>query len=140
MMRTVAFAALALAAAPLAAGAEPLDGSYRGTIVCEKLKDAADILRAPFDMVVSGKTVAVARPVFNRTGTRTLGSEVATGSIEESGAVKLNSRWSMGGFSFEGTYSGSINAKVGTLIGTQNWTMPRGKETRSCTVAFVHRS
>lgn len=52
------------------AAAEPLDGAYRGMIVCEKLQTSQFMLRAPFDITINGKTAVAARPIFNLKGTR----------------------------------------------------------------------
>ena len=120
-----------------AAMAEGRDGAYRGTIVCEKLKNSQFILRAPLDVTISGKTVVAARPVFNVRGTLVVASEIATGSIADDGTIKFNSNWQGGGSSFEGSYSCTIVDKTGTLTGTQNWTTATGKETRNCTAAIV---
>jgi hypothetical protein len=120
-----------------AAMAEGRDGAYRGMIVCEKLKNSQFMLRAPLDVTISGKTVVAARPVFNVRGTLVVASEIATGSIADDGTIKFNSNWQGGGSSFEGSYSGTIVDKTGTLTGTQNWTTATGKETRNCTAAII---
>lgn len=123
-----------------AARADSFEGAYRGMIVCDKLKEASDILRAPFDMIVTGNTAIFARPVFNRRGTLVLGTELGTGNIDESGRVTLKSAWSLGKASYHGDYSGNIKGKTGTLAGTQAWKVPdSGEETRNCTVAFAQR-
>jgi hypothetical protein len=119
------------------AAADPLDGAYRGMIVCEKLQTSPFMLRAPFDIVITGKTAVAARPIFNLRGTRVVGSEIATGTVGEDGAVKLTSTWKSGGSSYQGSYGGTLNGKSGTLTGTQAWTMPQGQQTRACTVALV---
>ena len=140
MSRIAVLIGLALAALPLAAQAEPFEGAYRGSFVCEKMKNAPDILRAPFDMIITGKSAVFARPIFNRFGTRVIGNELAAGTIDDDGALTLTSKWSAGAFSFAGAYGGSIRGHVGTLIGTQTWKGPGGEESRGCTVAFVHLS
>ena len=128
---------ITLALSTAAAMAEGRDGAYRGTIVCEKLKNSQFMLRAPLDVTISGSTVIAARPVFNLQGTFVVSSEIATGSIGDDGAIKFNSSWHGGGSSFEGSYSGVIVDKTGTLTGTQNWTTNTGKETRNCSAALV---
>lgn len=120
-----------------AAKAEGRDGTYRGMIVCEKLKNSQFMLRAPLDVLVSGKTVIAARPVFNLKGTLVVSTEIATGSVADDGAIKFSSNWHGGASSFEGNYNGAITDKTGTLTGTQNWTTATGKETRNCTAALV---
>ncbi len=123
------------------ARADTLDGAYRGTIVCDKLKQAPDILRAPFDMIVTGTTAIFARPVFNRIGTLVVGTELGTGSVDENGTVTLKSAWSLGRGSYQGTYTGTIKGRTGTLAGTQAWKIPdTGEETRNCTIAFAQHA
>ena len=132
--------ASAFVALPMSAHAEGLEGTYRGTFVCQKMKQSPDMLRAPFDMTISGKTAVFARPVFNRNGTRVVGSELATGTVEDNGTLQAKSEWSAAGFGYQGSYSGAIKDKVGTLTGTQAWKTQGGTETRNCTVAFAQRS
>ena len=95
------------------------------------------MLRAPLDVLISGKTVIAARPVFNLKGTLVVSTEIATGSVADDGAIKFSSNWHGGASSFEGNYNGAITDKTGTLTGTQNWTTATGKETRNCTAALV---
>ena len=68
MSRTaiIGLALAALLAAPGLAAAETFDGAYRGMIVCEKLHTSPFMLRAPFDIVITGKSVVAARPIFNK--------------------------------------------------------------------------
>ncbi len=141
MLRTaVGIIGLTLAAvvsAPGLAGAETFDGAYRGMIVCEKLNTSQFMLRAPFDIMITGKTAVAARPIFNLRGTLVVGSEIATGTVGDDGAIKLISTWKGNGASYEGNYGGTLNGKSGTLTGTQAWTMPQGQQTRTCTAAVV---
>ena len=123
--------------APGLAAADTYDGSYRGMIVCEKLQTSQFMLRAPFDIMITGKTAIAARPIFNRQGTLVVGSEIATGTVGDDGAIKLVSTWFGNGSTSQGNYSGTLNGKTGTLTGTQAWTMPEGQQTRSCTAAVV---
>jgi len=120
-----------------AAAADGFDGAYRGTIVCEKLNTAQFMLRAPFDVLITGKTALAARPIFNLKGTLVVGSEIASGTVADDGTIKLSSSWKAGGSSYQGIYSGVLTEKSGTLTGTQAWTMPEGQQTRTCTVAVV---
>ena len=76
-----------------AASSSPPPIALRGTIVCERAPGAADILRAPLDLIERGNEVQFARPLFNLDGTRVLGSELGEGSIEVSGKVHLTSSW-----------------------------------------------
>jgi hypothetical protein len=133
---------LAIIALTLAHGlafAKAADGVFRGMIVCEKLKTSQFILRGPLDIIVTDKTAIAARPIFNIKGTLVVGSEIATGKVEDDGTIKLNSKWKGGGSVFEGNYSGVLNDKGGTLTGTQAWTWstPEGQQTRNCTASVV---
>ena len=113
------------------------DGTYRGEIVCEKLNTAQFMLRAPFDLIITGTSVVAARPIFNLKGTLVVGSEIATGIVADDGTIKLSSNWKAGGWSYQGSYAGVLTEKTGTLTGTQAWTMPEGQQARSCTAALV---
>src|ERR1700679_3559027 len=86
------------------AAADGLDGAYRGMIVCEKLNTSQFMLRAPFDVIISGKSAVAARPIFNIKGTLVVGSEIATGTVADDGTIKLSSNWKSGGSSYEGSY------------------------------------
>ena len=75
------------------AGADALDGAYRGMIVCEKLQTSQFMLRTPFDIMI------------------TVGSEIATGTVGDDGTIKLSSNWH--------SYGGTLTGKGGKLTGTQ---------------------
>jgi hypothetical protein len=127
----------AFVSAPSLAAAETYDGSYRGMIVCEKLNTSRFMLRAPFDIMITGKTVVAARPIFNLQGTLVVGSEIATGTVGDDGTIKLASTWNGNGSTYQGNYGGMLNGNGGTLTGTQAWTMPEGQQTRTCTAAVI---
>ena len=128
---------LAIVVLVSASGLAAADGTYRGMLVCEKLQTSQFMLRAPFDIVITGKTAIAARPIFNLRGTLVVGSEIATGTVADDGTIKLVSNWKAGGSSYQGSYGGVLNGKGGTLTGTQAWTMPQGQQTRTCTAAVV---
>ena len=77
----------AFVSAPGLAAAETFDGAYRGMIVCEKLNTSQFMLRAPFDIMITGKTAVAARPIFNRQGTFVVGNEIATGTVGDDGEI-----------------------------------------------------
>jgi hypothetical protein len=95
------------------------------------------MLRAPFDLVITGASAIAARPIFNLKGTLVVGSEIATGTVTDDGTIKLSSNWKAGGSSYQGSYTGVLTEKSGTLTGAQAWTMPEGQQNRSCTIAVV---
>jgi hypothetical protein len=117
---------------------QSLDGPYRGTYVCEKMKMSPDILRAPIDLVVTGTGVRFGRPLFNWNGSRVVGTEMASGTIDGDGKLHLTSEWFVRGFTAQGSYDGTLTASGGTLTGTQSWHGPDGGSgSRACTAAFV---
>jgi hypothetical protein len=140
--RSLIFAALTIASIA-SASADPqsppaLDGAYRGTIVCEKVKPLPGILRVPLDLSVRGASVQFARPTFDLKGTRVTGSELGSGTIDADGKLHLTSAWVFGNFGFQGDYSGTLSASGGTFSGSQSWRGPDGVNgSRNCNAALV---
>jgi hypothetical protein len=121
-----------------AAGAQSLDGAYRGMFVCEQIKGSADILRVPLDLIVHGNDVRFARPLFNLQGTRVVGSEMASGTADADGKLHLTSEWVFRRIGVKGDYLGNLSANGGTLNGTQTWQGPDGiSGSRTCVAALV---
>jgi hypothetical protein len=120
-------------------GAQALEGKFSGAYVCEKTPFTRDILRVPLDLVVQGDNVRFARPVFNLNGTRVLGSELGTGTIDANGKLHLTSTWNYLGSTAVGDYSGTLTPNGGTLTGTQTWTGPQNATpaSRACAAALV---
>src|SRR5579872_6070103 len=119
---------------------QSLEGAYRGSMVCEHLPGTAGILRAPLDIIVTGTTVIAARPIFNRDGTRVVGSEIAGGSMNSDGTLHLRSTWAAAGATFKGNYNGTLHATGGTITGTEEWRrLPAnsGQISRTCYGAYV---
>jgi hypothetical protein len=119
---------------------QSVDGAYRGSVVCEHLPGTLGILRAPLDIIVTGSTIVAARPLFNRDGSRVVGSEIATGTMNADGTLHLTSNWTAAGGGFKGTYNGTLTASGGTLTGTEAWTRSPangGNASRACYGAYV---
>jgi hypothetical protein len=132
--------AIAAPAVGLAQQQQSWDGTYMGTLVCEHLPGTGGILRAPLDMIVTGTTIIAARPIFNRDGSRVVGTEIATGTINADGTSHLTSTWGADGGAFKGTYSGMSTTTGGTLTGTEAWTRTPeygGNALRTCYGAYV---
>lgn len=131
------FAATSALAAPT--NDQVLGGPYRGAYVCQnKLGAGPDILRVPIDLVIRNGNIEFARPLLNRIGTRVIGNEMASGTIDADGKVHLTSTWYNGGAIFHAEYSGTLTPSGGTFMGTQTWHSPRGQNgSRTCTAAFV---
>lgn len=112
--------------------------AYRGVFVCEKQPAAADILHVSADLAIRGDQVQFGRPAFNLRGTRVVGSELGSGSVDHQGIVKITSSWSFRGINIRGAYEGTLTSSGGVLSGTQNWRGPDGaSRSRSCQIAFV---
>jgi hypothetical protein len=142
MINKQSFVLAALAVGTLVsanAGAQAVEGKFRGAYVCEKAPFTRDILRTPLDLVIQGNNVLFARPLFNLNGTRVLGSELGTGTIDANGKLHLTSTWTYLGKTAVGDYSGTLTPSGGTLTGTQTWTGPQNTTpvNRACAAALV---
>jgi hypothetical protein len=120
------------------ARAQSFDGTFRGSLVCEKMPATADMLSAPLDMNIRGSNVQFARPLFNLDGTRVIGSELGTGTIDPLGNLHLKSNWYRFGVTFDADYSGALTKTGGTFSGTQSWRDGKNNSgKRACTAALV---
>jgi hypothetical protein len=120
------------------ARAQSFDGTFRGSLVCEKAPAAADMLSVPLDMNIRGNNVQFARPLFNLDGTRVIGSELGTGTIDPLGNLHLKSNWYRFGVTFDADYSGALTKTGGTFSGTQSWRDGKNNSgKRACTAALV---
>jgi hypothetical protein len=120
------------------ARAQSFDGTYRGSLVCEKTPATADMLSAPLDMNIRGNNVQFARPLFNLDGTRVIGSELGTGTIDAQGNLHLKSNWYRFGVTVDADYSGALTKTGGTFSGTQSWRDGKNNSgKRACTAALV---
>jgi len=136
--RTLTLMAVVVMLLVPAAHAQSFDGAFRGTLVCEKMPATADMLSAPLDINVRGSNVQFARPLFNLTGTRVVGSELGAGTIDAQGRLHLTSSWYRFGVTFDADYSGTLTKTGGTFSGIQSWRDGRNNSgKRNCTAAFL---
>jgi hypothetical protein len=120
------------------ARAQSFDGTFRGSLVCEKMPATADMLSVPLDMNIRGNNVQFARPLFNLDGTRVIGSELGTGTIDPQGNLHLKSNWYRFGVTFDADYNGALTKTGGTFSGTQSWRDGKNNSgKRACTAALV---
>jgi len=120
------------------ARAQSFDGTFRGSLVCEKMPATADMLSVPLDMNIRGNNVQFARPLFNLDGTRVIGSELGTGTIDPQGNLHLKSNWYRFGVTVDADYSGALTKTGGTFSGTQSWRDGKNNSgKRACTAALV---
>jgi len=117
---------------------KPLANAYRGMVVCEKRQTALDILKAPIDLAIHDDQILYARPLFDPQGTRVLGSELGTGSVDSTGKIELTATWNVRGLVVKADYSGLLTSGGGTLTGTQTWQGPAGATgSRACHIALA---
>jgi hypothetical protein len=120
------------------ARAQSFDGTFRGSLVCEKMPATADMLSVPLDMNIRGSNIQFARPLFNLDGTRVIGSELGTGTIDAQGKIHLTSNWHRFGVTFDADYSGALTKTGGTFSGIQSWRDGKNNSgKRACTAALV---
>ena len=116
---------------------QTLDGNYQGTLVCEQMPYAPGPLRAPLDINVTGNSARFARPVFSLDGSRVMGSEIGSGTLDSDGKLHLVSSWVTNGATAQATYDGVISVKGGTLTGAQSWVLGGEPHMRQCFAAVV---
>jgi len=120
------------------ARAQSFDGTFRGSLVCEKMPATADMLSVPLDMNIRGNNVQFGRRLVNLDGTRVIGSELGTGTIDPQGNLHLKSNWYRFGVTFDADYSGALTKTGGTFSGTQSWRDGKNNSgKRACTAALV---
>jgi hypothetical protein len=96
------------------------------------------MLSVPLDMNIRGNNAQFARPLFNLDGTRVIGSELGTGTIDPQGNLHLKSNWYRFGVTFDADYSGALTKTGGTFSGTQSWRDGKNNSgKRACTAALV---
>jgi hypothetical protein len=76
-----------------AAAAEGFDGKWKGTISCAKLSFTKGPFKVPIDMTVDKGAASYVRDVYNRDGSRILGTEEGTGTIGDGGKLTLTGTW-----------------------------------------------
>lgn len=132
---------LLLAATPALAapsGEQAVKGPYRGAYVCQTRAGVPGIFRIPIDLVIRNGNVEFSRALLNWNGTRVVGNEMASGTIDADGKMHLTSTWYNAGAVFHADYNGMLTPSGGTFIGTQTWHSARGLNgSRTCTAALV---
>ena len=127
-----AVAVLGTCAISAPAGAEVLDATYRGTLVCKHsdLTKLAD--RAAFEADIKGNAVTYKLAVRGATFS---GSETGTGTVD---GDKLTLKGSFTGKDqgYQATYSGTIKRRTFTISGKQNWSVGGKAFTRECSGAI----
>src|ERR1044072_5438663 len=95
--------------------------SFRGTYTCDQLPTTRDVLRVPVRFIVQGDSVRFTRPLLDLDGNRRGVEEVARGSVNRHGELRLRSRWGLFGNVAHGDYRGRLTEARGTPTGPPTW-------------------
>jgi hypothetical protein len=141
MLRKIAAAvALCLSALSPARGDALPEGTWHGTLKCEKLPWTKGPQVVPIDIALAGAAVTFARQIYNSNDTAVIGSEEGAGTIAADGTIRLTSAWKAPGpnphYSFTARYAGTIAASGGSLGGVQVWTAFGKTVDRDCTITL----
>ena len=124
-------AAAILIAMGTQAGAQVLDATYRGTMVCDKLPFTSGKMREAIEVTISGGTARYSHVVrLSKVATEKM-TEQGTGKIDGQ-KIDLQGSWKGGNRSYEAKYSGSFVRRTAKLKGTQTWTDGGKTVTRAC--------
>lgn len=122
------------------AAAETPDGTWRGEMNCAKLSFTKGSQKVPVEVVVSGRSVTLARKVWNQDNSSVVGTEEGSGEVDANGEIKISSVWKSTGatprFAFTASYLGRLQIDVGSHSGTQVWTFDGRTENRVCSVSL----
>ena len=126
-----ALAAAILIAMGTQAGAQVLDATYRGTMVCDKLPFTSGKMREAIEVTVSGSTARYSHVVRLGKVAVEKSTEQGTGKIDGP-KIDLQGSWKGGSRSYEAKYGGSFVRRTAKLKGTQTWTDGGKTVTRAC--------
>jgi hypothetical protein len=116
-------------------GAEVLDATYRGTMVCDKLPFTSQQTREAIEVTISGGAVRYNHVVRLRNAAVEATAEQGTGTVSGT-KIDLQGGWKGGSQQYEAKYSGSFVRRSARLKGTQSWTDGGKTVTRACTGAI----
>ena len=123
-----------------AVAAEGFDGQWKGTISCAKLSFTKGPFKTAIDMTVDKGAVTYTRDVYNRDGSRVVGTEEGKGTIGDGGKLTLTATWKSTEerprFTYTASYDGSFKGNAANLKGTQVWSFDGKTENRACTIAL----
>jgi DNA-binding winged helix-turn-helix (wHTH) protein len=110
------------------------DGVWQGAIMCDKLPWASGRMVAHITINISDGSASYSRLLFSPEGLVS-GKEEGTGTVDETGAVKLGGGWALDpDIGFTSAYSGTLNGQMGELHGTQIWKAHELQLTRKCSI------
>ena len=126
-----ALAAAMMIAMGTQAGAQVLDATYRGTMVCDKLPFTSGKMREAIEVTISSGTARYSHVVRLGKVAVEKAAEQGTGKIDGQ-KIDLQGSWKGGNRSYEAKYSGSFVRRSAKLKGTQSWTDGGKTVTRAC--------
>jgi hypothetical protein len=121
-----------------AAGAT--DGTFKGTMQCEKLPWTNSSLDVAVVLSVQGRTANFSRNVYSGDGKRLTGYETGTGTVEADGTVRVRTSWASQTNRFDGDYAGHLTATGGTLSGKQTLEVDGARYVRPCAIVLQKAS
>lgn len=124
--------------APAAAQAQS-NGTYTGTIACERMQGRA-ASSTPFQLSVEGAQAAYSREVLAVDGSPMGMAEEAKAPVAPDGMLVLASVIDVGSFHYEARYEGRLGEASGRLTGTQALMLGKDRLARKCTVTVSRRS
>ena len=135
-MRRAFAAFLTAVAAPALAQS---NGTYSGTIACERMQGRA-ATNAPFQLMVEGGQASYAREVLAVDGSPMGLAEAAKAAVAPDGMLALEATIEAGSFRYEARYEGRLGEASGKLAGTQAWPLGKDRLERKCTVSLNRRA
>lgn len=140
-MKPGPLALLALLAAPALPGPghAQSNGTYGGTIACERMAGRA-ASNNPFALTVEAAQAAYSREVQAVDGSPMGMAEAARAPIGTDGTLTLASTVEAGSFHYEARYEGRLGEASGKLAGTQAWLIGRERLARKCTITLSRRA
>ena len=116
-------------------GAEVLDATYRGTMVCDKLPFTSAKMREAIEVTITGRTARYTHVVRLRNAAVEAAAEQGSGTIDGQ-KIDLEGNWKGGSREYAAKYSGSFVRRSANLKGTQTWTDGGKTVVRTCAGAI----
>jgi hypothetical protein len=116
-------------------GAQVLDATYHGTMVCDKLPFTSDQMREAIEVTITGGAARYSHVVrLSKVGVEAT-TEQGTGIIDGQ-KINLLGTWKGGNRTYEAKYSGTFVRRSAKLKGTQTWTDGGSTLVRACAGAI----
>lgn len=136
-VRDAMLAAAAMMAISTPAGAQVLDATYRGTMLCDKLPFTNDKMREAIEVTITGGAARYSHVVRLSKVDVEATTEQGTGAVDGQ-KISLQGSWKGGNRSYEARYGGIFVRRTALLKGTQTWT-DGGKTVNRACVASIKR-